>query len=176
MFHMEIYNSLVEHMVDNITKLDKPTFLIRNLSPGTSYVLVIYASNVKGRSNSVALVTSTPFPAEKRTAQHDQMQLSPVLVILIGVIALFVISAVVIVIIIRSHIPKENASKDAVASECTNDCDREKKDLEESQESASEKGPDIIPESKESEVFFTGRVTDSPATEYVHQKYLDTAL
>ncbi|KFM80079.1 Nephrin, partial [Stegodyphus mimosarum] len=55
-FHMEIYNSVAEHMTDNLTSFVKPVFKAKGLTPTTSYVLVVYASNVKGRSNSVALV------------------------------------------------------------------------------------------------------------------------
>ncbi|GIY06230.1 fibronectin type-III domain-containing protein [Caerostris darwini] len=70
-FHMEIYNSVVEHMADNLTRLDKPRFRVTDLTPGTSYVLVIYSSNIKGRSNSVALVASTLSTAERRTGAYQ---------------------------------------------------------------------------------------------------------
>lgn len=69
MFHLEVYDSVMEHMTGNLTKLDRPNFQATNLLPGTSYVLVIYASNIKGRSNSVALVGTTLHPAEKRTGK-----------------------------------------------------------------------------------------------------------
>ncbi|GFS33503.1 fibronectin type-III domain-containing protein [Trichonephila inaurata madagascariensis] len=69
-FHMEVYNSLAEHMADNLTRLDKPRFKVTDLSPSTSYVLVIYASNVKGRSDSVALVATTLSTAERRTGTN----------------------------------------------------------------------------------------------------------
>ncbi|GFS50837.1 hypothetical protein TNIN_136591, partial [Trichonephila inaurata madagascariensis] len=64
-------------------------------------------------------------------------------------------------------------------------CDIPKKDLEDSPESGSNKGPDIIPLSIDPDVFFTGRVADdplfgpkadSPSIEYVHEKYTDTVL
>lgn len=71
MFHIEVYDSIMEHMTQNLTKVDRPNFQATNLIPGTSYVLVIYASNIKGRSNSVALVGTTLHPAEKRTGKNN---------------------------------------------------------------------------------------------------------
>ncbi|GBM26510.1 hypothetical protein AVEN_206188-1 [Araneus ventricosus] len=111
-FHMEIYNSIVEHMADNLTRLDKPRFHVTDLSPGTSYVLVIYASNIKGRSNSVALVASTLSTAERRTAQDDKLLFNPLIGVLIGVVSLFVIIGIVIVVIVfKSHISKGDTRK-----------------------------------------------------------------
>lgn len=69
MFHMEVYDSIMEHMTENLTNIEKPSFKATDLIPGTSYVLVIYASNIKGKSNSVALVGTTLLPAEKRTGK-----------------------------------------------------------------------------------------------------------
>lgn len=66
-FHMEIYDLIVEHLEQNLTKLDKPIFKVTGLTPGISYLMVIYSSNAKGKSESVALMVSIPLPAEKRT-------------------------------------------------------------------------------------------------------------
>ncbi|GFS30519.1 fibronectin type-III domain-containing protein, partial [Nephila pilipes] len=183
-FHMEVYNSLAEHMADNLTRLDKPRFRVTDLFPSTSYVLVIYASNVKGRSDSVALVAATLSTAEKRTAQDVKLPFNPIISILIGVVALFVIVGVIVVIIvIRSHISEGATRKDTVVAECSSECDIPKK--EESPESGSNKGPDIIPLSIDPDVFFTGQVAEDPlfgprvdssSTEYVHEKYTDTVL
>ncbi|KAG8184073.1 hypothetical protein JTE90_006710 [Oedothorax gibbosus] len=116
-FHMEVYNSVVEHMADNLTKYDRPKFLAVGLVPSTSYVLVIYASNVKGRSDSVALVAATLSAAERRTAQDDHSSLSAAIGILIAVVALLILlTAVVVVILIRAHLSKDQTTKDTVLS------------------------------------------------------------
>ncbi|KAF8793834.1 Cell adhesion molecule 1 like protein [Argiope bruennichi] len=185
-FHMEIYNSVVEHMADNLTRLDKPRFHVIDLSPGTSYVLVIYASNIKGRSNSVALVASTLSTAERRTAQDDKLIFNPLIGVLIGVVTLFVIIGIAIVIVVfKSHISRGETRKDEAITESSIECDLPKKDLEDSPENGSNKGPDIIPLSIDPDVFFTGRVADeplygskseAPTSEYVHEKYTDTVL
>lgn len=58
-FHLEVYNSAVDHLQANFTTVDAPIFSISKLPPGTPFVLVIYASNEKGKSNSVALMGNT---------------------------------------------------------------------------------------------------------------------
>ncbi|GFQ87684.1 fibronectin type-III domain-containing protein, partial [Trichonephila clavata] len=121
-FHMEIYNSLVEHMADNLTRLDKPRFKVTDLSPSTSYVLVIYASNVKGRSDSVALVATTLSTAGRRTVQNEKLPFNPIISILIGVAILFVLVGVaVVIIVVRSHTSKQEATKDTVIAETSTD-------------------------------------------------------
>ncbi|GFQ83010.1 fibronectin type-III domain-containing protein, partial [Trichonephila clavata] len=117
-FHMEVYNSLAEHMADNLTRLDKPRFKVTDLSQSTSYVLVIYASNIKGRSDSVALVATTLSTAERRTAQSDKLSFNPMVSILVGVAALVaVVGVVVVIIIVKSYASKQAASKDTVLAE-----------------------------------------------------------
>ncbi|GFQ87510.1 uncharacterized protein TNCT_26711 [Trichonephila clavata] len=58
-FHLDVYNSAVDHLQLNMTSNDAPVFSVGNLPPGTPFVLVIYASNEKGKSNSVALLGNT---------------------------------------------------------------------------------------------------------------------
>lgn len=66
-FHLELYNSIVEHLVANLTTDEAPIFKVHGLPPGTAFVLVLYASNGKGKSNSVALMASTMPPPERHT-------------------------------------------------------------------------------------------------------------
>ena len=66
-FHLELYNSIVEHLVANLTTEETPIFKVHGLPPGTAFVLVLYASNGKGKSNSVALMASTMPPPERHT-------------------------------------------------------------------------------------------------------------
>ncbi|XP_015924964.1 nephrin [Parasteatoda tepidariorum] len=58
-FHLDVYNSAVDHLHFNLTNDEYPTFSVTKLSPNTPFVLVASASNEKGRSNSVALLGST---------------------------------------------------------------------------------------------------------------------
>ncbi|GBM24281.1 hypothetical protein AVEN_158848-1 [Araneus ventricosus] len=111
-FHMEIYNSVAEYMADNVTNIDKPRFKVTGLSPSTSYVLVIYSSNAKGRSKSVALVAATLSPAKRRTAREASVTLNPVLGVFIGVIVVVVIIAVIIITIIKTRRSRSSYQKD----------------------------------------------------------------
>lgn len=58
-FHLDVYNSAVDHLQVNITSPNAPVFSVPKLPAGTPFVLVLYASNEKGKSNSVALMGST---------------------------------------------------------------------------------------------------------------------
>lgn len=68
-FHLEVHSSSKDLLRGNITSQESPTFLVQDLVTGTSFILVLYASNAKGRSHSVALVASTLMPAERHTGK-----------------------------------------------------------------------------------------------------------
>lgn len=68
-FHLEVYSMTAEQLISNITVADIPVFLAERLSSSSSYILVLYASNAKGRSTSVALTARTLFSAEPRTSK-----------------------------------------------------------------------------------------------------------
>lgn len=58
-FFMEVYHSGRGILQANITSLMSPAFELHGLPMSTSFVLVLFAANSKGRSNSVALAAST---------------------------------------------------------------------------------------------------------------------
>ncbi|CAL1275027.1 unnamed protein product [Larinioides sclopetarius] len=186
-FHMEIYNSVAEYMADNVTNIDIPRFKVIGLSPSTSYVLVIYSSNAKGRSKSVALVASTLSPAKRRTAREASLTLNPVLGVCIGVIVAVVVISTIIITIIKSRRSKSSYQKETSITDEKFICEMEKKELEESQDTSG-KGPDIIPLPKDPEVFHLEgyledvhrseclQKQDSPPTEYIRLKYMHTVL
>ncbi|GFY78908.1 lachesin [Trichonephila inaurata madagascariensis] len=66
-FHMEVYSMMAEQLIMNLTTTESPVFVAEKLSSSSSYLLVLYASNPKGRSMSVALTARTLFAAEPRT-------------------------------------------------------------------------------------------------------------
>lgn len=62
-FHLEIYQSDDGRLQSNWSSTKAPIFEVSGLPIATSYVLVLYAANAKGRSNYVTLTASTlPFP------------------------------------------------------------------------------------------------------------------
>ncbi|XP_067130560.1 LOW QUALITY PROTEIN: nephrin-like [Centruroides vittatus] len=142
-FHLEVYNSAIEHLQVNLTSQDLPVFNVQNLPEGTSYVLVLYASNNKGRSNSVALMANTLPPAERRTANEEEAAVSPILGVLIGVIGALVLVAIIVTLVMK--LQSDRSDKGALPQESINKCDTPlKKDTDDLPES-TEKGPDIIP-------------------------------
>ena len=65
-FHLEVYISGGGYLQSNLTSLLSPVFDVTDLPMSTSFLLIIYAANSKGRSNSLALSTSTlPFATKK---------------------------------------------------------------------------------------------------------------
>ncbi|GFY67123.1 cell adhesion molecule 2 [Trichonephila inaurata madagascariensis] len=58
-FHLDVYNSAVDHLQVNKSSSVAPKFSVHDLPAGTPFVLVIYASNEKGKSNSLAIVAHT---------------------------------------------------------------------------------------------------------------------
>lgn len=100
-FHLEVYNSALELLQRNLSSVDGASFVVRDLPPGTAFILVLYGSNSKGRSNSVSISTNTLPSPERRTANTDITSVSPVLGVLIGIVGALVLVAIVIVVVMR---------------------------------------------------------------------------
>lgn len=62
-------SSLTPTLVFNGSSSERATFVIENLTPGSEYNLVIYASNERGKSNPLYLNALTLGPPEKRTSE-----------------------------------------------------------------------------------------------------------
>lgn len=46
---------------------EEPVFEVKGLDPGTTYELIMFASNAKGRSTTIEILASTLYAAERRT-------------------------------------------------------------------------------------------------------------
>lgn len=57
-FVMEVHDTVLHRLRGNQTA-DIPFFLARDLPPATSFVVVVYAFNAKGRSQAVVLRVNT---------------------------------------------------------------------------------------------------------------------
>ncbi|XP_042912994.1 protein turtle homolog B isoform X2 [Parasteatoda tepidariorum] len=179
-FHLEVYNSAVEHLQANESQQDMPVFQVGNLPAATSFILVLYASNAKGRSNSVALMTNTLMPAERRTdkettndPKEEVTNISPILAVLIGIVAVLVILAIVIIIIMRRQ--GTDPEKRPPTQENIIKCDMPlKKDTDEIPDSTVE-SPDVIPNTNESQVYIsdTGEITEKDEMTYEFLKSRD---
>lgn len=122
----------------------RASFLVRGLPGGTSFRVLVYATNGKGRSASFSLIAHTLKPAEKFTAGAQGMiVIRPFLGVLIGIVIALVIAAIVVIIIIRC---KRLGRPKCTEKERLEDKSLTllKKDPDESVD-LEEKGPDIIP-------------------------------
>ncbi|CAL1280148.1 unnamed protein product [Larinioides sclopetarius] len=100
-FHLEIYSMRREQLLANVTSHENPSFIVRGLPAGTSFIVVVYSSNSKGRSTSVALTASTLFSAERQTEDENKSVISAVLLVslaALGTLALLAVAAVVAVV------------------------------------------------------------------------------
>ena len=66
MFFIEVLDFQTHAVVKNFSQ-SKPIFDVRNLDPGASFILRVYAANNKGRSDTQVLQASTLKAAEKQT-------------------------------------------------------------------------------------------------------------
>ncbi|RWS12225.1 nephrin-like protein, partial [Dinothrombium tinctorium] len=171
-FVMEVQDILRHKVRSNITN-SSPSFTAKNLPPGTNFVVVIYAFNMKGRSKSVTITASTLALPESMTRMgrgtqtdvnvHNQLvfagnvwQLSatPFLVLLIAIVVVAVIIAFIIVIVVKLR-PKSNSVRKAKGKH-RGDVDKTSTPLRKSAEDVcdvctcggdtDDKCPDIIPD------------------------------
>ncbi|XP_076366981.1 neural cell adhesion molecule 2-like [Tachypleus tridentatus] len=101
-FVMEVHDKSFQKLRANITASD-PRFQADNLPAGTNFLVVVYAVNAKGRSHPLVMRTST-LPAPQTQSRRDtlwQMRFSPVLVVLVGIVAGLVLIACIIVIVMK---------------------------------------------------------------------------
>jgi hypothetical protein len=69
-FILEVYEEQGQHLLANVTNT-KPSFVINGLTPGTSVVLAVYATNPRGRSDEVRIRASTQHPQERVALQGE---------------------------------------------------------------------------------------------------------
>ncbi|XP_022236802.1 hemicentin-1-like [Limulus polyphemus] len=114
-FIMEVHDTTLHKLRANISS-PEARFYATGLPSGTKFVVIVYAVNAKGRSNALVLRTSTLAAPQKQSHRETvwQMNFSPVLVILVAVVAGFVLVACIIVVGIKArakyHHPEDTRS------------------------------------------------------------------
>ncbi|GFY75567.1 nephrin [Trichonephila inaurata madagascariensis] len=78
-FVMEVHDTQLHRLRGNHSA-DTPVFVVRDLPPGTGFVVVVYAVNAKGRSQAVVLRVTTQ---SARQADNRKGALHPLLLILV---------------------------------------------------------------------------------------------
>ncbi|XP_042230318.1 kin of IRRE-like protein 1 isoform X2 [Homarus americanus] len=98
------FDGTTRHMLFNITEKVEPTFTIEALHPGTSYLLGIYAENIKGKSEQRVLhgFTLPPKPEIGPTTPSTHIfPITPILGGLICVVGFLVLVAIVVVVVMK---------------------------------------------------------------------------
>ncbi|KAF2892420.1 hypothetical protein ILUMI_13758, partial [Ignelater luminosus] len=156
-FIMEVYDTLTRKLVNNVTS-KIPTFTVSGLESGLGFQIALYASNKKGKSETAYLQTFTLKSAEKHTALTPVLlHITPILGILIGVVAALVLVAIIIIVVIRlrgggihddnyKDVRLSSADRECEGSSEKNSMQPLNKDLNNSADSLEEKNPDIVPQ------------------------------
>ncbi|KAF7265536.1 hypothetical protein GWI33_021071 [Rhynchophorus ferrugineus] len=101
----QLKESQSQELKDNITS-PIARFSVNNLEPGAQYQAVMFAYNSKGRSEPVILQASTlRLPEKQLTAERDMQKTSfkftPLMSIIIGVVAALLIVLLVVILVLR---------------------------------------------------------------------------
>ncbi|UXI19811.1 Skeletal muscle and kidney-enriched inositol phosphatase [Sarcoptes scabiei] len=108
-FHMEVFqadlNQMVANVSENSLKSNSPfvEFIVKNIPIPSTYILLLYASNAKGRSNYVTLsITLNP---DNRGSEFlkftSDFGIKPMMYLLMTVISLSILSIIIIWVISR---------------------------------------------------------------------------
>ncbi|XP_065086587.1 hemicentin-1-like [Ochlerotatus camptorhynchus] len=115
MFLLELVEVPALKLVRNLSLQHPPVqFFLDNLEPGTSYRIILFAANAKGRSEPVIVDDITFKGVAKYTGVSNVMNvpLSPVLAALTLTVAiLFAVVCIVLVTIYRRHASKNSTKK-----------------------------------------------------------------
>ncbi|CAG2110225.1 unnamed protein product, partial [Medioppia subpectinata] len=88
-FHLQVYNDDKHQLHTNLTSFESPVFHIKDLPPATDFTLNVYASNAKGKSDSIAINSATAHMPERHARKDgsNDVPISPIIGVLIGIIA-----------------------------------------------------------------------------------------
>ena len=112
-FQLELRDARTSRPIANISH-DKPEFVVKGLMPGEGYIITIYSVNGKGSSEPVILHAFTmketsPEQIVADTSRQPGMVVTPVLAILIAIIAGLSFVAVCIILVMRIKHRKTNS-------------------------------------------------------------------
>ncbi|XP_016840806.1 nephrin isoform X1 [Nasonia vitripennis] len=118
-FMLEVRESNSQELKTNLTA-EVPFFSVSNLDAGSIYQACVYAYNDKGRSEPMVVQVNTlSLPEKQLTSDSERprphMRLTPMLSVMIGVVAALVIVAVIVMIVLRiQHSQVDEQSKSQV--------------------------------------------------------------
>ncbi|XP_076325205.1 protein turtle-like isoform X2 [Tachypleus tridentatus] len=140
-FMIEVHDNLIQAVLINVTA-KRPVFVIDGLSSGRRFLLQISSVNDKGRSQSVVMNLSTLHIPETLTHKDTQwnVNISSMLIILIGAVGGSVVMAAIIFVTMRYCKTKGQKTKEDITK-----LDKYEKAQHEFESFSSQNCPDIIP-------------------------------
>ncbi|PSN56957.1 hypothetical protein C0J52_10847, partial [Blattella germanica] len=128
-----------------------PAFSLSGLGPGMVLKMLVYAANSKGKSDPVVIEGFTLKVAEKQTGTPVPFELNPVLGILLGVVAVLLVIAIVIIGALRLRAQNRGSPPRpgnlALKEKATLPLRSDVEDLYD----MDDKNPDVIPCNKDSD-------------------------
>ncbi|XP_015911247.1 kin of IRRE-like protein 3 [Parasteatoda tepidariorum] len=143
-FHLDVYNSEEDALETNITTSDLPLFLVTKLPPGTPFVLIISASNEKGRSNTVALLANTLSFKDSEAEASSMISTSSIVAVMLAAVGTLLVIGVVALALFQ--IRKKRRQKDtSIEEDDTIKLNMSSKKLPEDFTENSAACPDVVP-------------------------------
>ncbi|GIY83557.1 nephrin [Caerostris darwini] len=99
-YHMEMYDMEEENLIVNITSKRDPSFSVKGLPEGSSFIVALYTTNSKGKSETVAITTSTLRSSEDGQGRENRNLMSIIVLVslvVLGTLALLAIIAGILV-------------------------------------------------------------------------------
>ncbi|GIY45543.1 uncharacterized protein CDAR_545081 [Caerostris darwini] len=143
-FHLDVYNSAVDHLQLNMTSVDAPVFSVGNLPPGTPFVFVIYSSNEKGKSNSVALLGNTLSIRDQENEAALMSSLSPLVTILLAALGTLLVIGVVALALVQVRRKRPRKAPESIEEDKVKISKSSKKLSDELAENTAA-CPDVVP-------------------------------
>ncbi|KAK0081257.1 hypothetical protein PV325_012504 [Microctonus aethiopoides] len=155
-FLLEVYDQHSGVLQANVTSRESAAFTVQDLEPGRVLTMKLYAFNSKGRSEATKLEGFTLKVAEKQTGTQVPFEITPLLGVLIGVVAVLLLITIVILGALkvrsdrRAHRPGDLPLKKATAPSSEDLYD------------ADDRNPDVVPTNKDSDYQLTGSTAGTP--------------
>ncbi|CAO1408851.1 unnamed protein product [Diamesa tonsa] len=151
-FIMEIFDQQTNMLQANISS-KYPVFTVGGLDAGKLLKIIIYAINVKGRSESVLLEAFTLKTAEKQTGQFETFDKSTMLSfgILVGLLTALVCVIIGIVVVLRVRTTNSKKSNNKQRPGNLPIKEKSSVPLSQSEEMYDEKNPDVVPSNEDPE-------------------------
>ncbi|CAL1282683.1 unnamed protein product [Larinioides sclopetarius] len=99
-YHLEMYDMKGEQLVVNITSRHEPYFYVHGLPAGSTFIVALYTTTSKGRSETVALTTNTLLSNDRNQSAGNGNLMNVIILAslaILGTLALLAIVAGIIV-------------------------------------------------------------------------------